>query len=185
MADYVAFPWQWREDVEARRGGGRRGGAFVAVCRVRSKAAARTGRTFPIIVIQEAGLDGFWLHRLLEREGFESHVVDPASIAVPRRARRAKTDTIDGEGLLRALLAYKRGEPRVCSMVVAPSPEEEDERRLCRERKTLIGERVAHVNRIKGLLFRRGSGIMRRCRAIGELGLRRCAPATGGICRGI
>ena len=123
---------------------------------LRSKAAARTGRTFPIIVIQEAGLDGFWLHRLLEREGFESHVVDPASIAVPRRARRAKTDTIDGEGLLRALLAYKRGEPRVCSMVVAPSPEEEDERRLCRERKTLIGERVAHVNRIKGLLFAQG-----------------------------
>ena len=63
---------------------------------LRSKAAAQTGQDFPIIVIQEAGLDGFWLHRLLEREGFESHVVDPASIAVPRRARRAKTDTIDG-----------------------------------------------------------------------------------------
>lgn len=123
---------------------------------LRSKAAARTGQVFPIIVIQEAGLDGFWLHRLLEREGFESHVVDPASIAVPRRRRRAKTDKIDGEALLRALLAYKRGEPRVCSMVVAPSPEEEDERRLCRERKTLIGERVAHVNRIKGLLFAQG-----------------------------
>ena len=56
----------------------------------------------------------------------------------------------------RALLAYKRGEPRVCSMVIAPSAEEEDERRLCRERKTLIGERVAHVNRIKGLLFAQG-----------------------------
>ena len=123
---------------------------------LRSKAAAQTGKVFPIIVIQEAGLDGFWLHRLLEREGFESHVVDPASIAVPRRRRRAKTDKIDGEALLRALLAYKRGEPRVCSMVVAPSPEEEDERRLCRERKTLIGERVAHVNRIKGLLFAQG-----------------------------
>ena len=73
---------------------------------LRSKAAARTGQVFPIIVIQEAGLDGFWLHRLLEREGFESHVVDPASIAVPRRRRRAKTDRIDGEALLRALLAY-------------------------------------------------------------------------------
>jgi transposase len=123
---------------------------------LRSKAAAQTGQVFPLIVIQEAGLDGFWLHRLLEREGFESHGVDPASIAVPRRGRRAKTDKIDGEALLRALLAYKRGEPRVCSMVVAPSPEEEDERRLCRERKTLIGERVAHVNRIKGLLFAPG-----------------------------
>jgi transposase len=83
-------------------------------------------------------------------------VVDPASIAVPRRRRRAKTDRIDGETLLRALLAYKRGEPRVCAMVVAPSPEEEDRRRLCRERRTLIEERVTHGNRIKGLLFAQG-----------------------------
>lgn len=123
---------------------------------LRRKAAARTGKTFPIIVIQEAGLDGFWVHRVLQQEGIESHVVDPASIAAPRRRRRPKTDKIDGEALLRALLAYKRGEPRVCSMVVAPSPEEEDRRRLCRERDTLITERVRHVNRIKGLLFAQG-----------------------------
>jgi transposase len=31
---------------------------------LRRKAAARTGRDFPIIVIQEAGLDGFWIHRV-------------------------------------------------------------------------------------------------------------------------
>src|SRR5208337_2945901 len=60
------------------------------------------------------------------------------------------------EALLRALLAYKRGEPRVCAMVKAPTPEEEDRRLLSRERKTLIGERVEHVNRIKGLLFCQG-----------------------------
>ena len=120
------------------------------------KAAAGTGKSFPLIVIQEAGLDGFWVHRVLQQEGIESHVVDPASIAVPRRRRRAKTDKIDGEALLRTLLAYKRGEPRVCSMVVAPSPEEEDQRRLCRERDTLTAERVRHVNRIKGLLFAQG-----------------------------
>ena len=105
------------------------------------------GRSFPIIVIQEAGLDGFWIHRVLRKEGIESHVVDPASIATSRRRRRAKTDRIDGEALVRALLAYKRGEPRVCAMVKAPTPEEEDRRRLCRERKVLIGERVRHVNR--------------------------------------
>ena len=86
----------------------------------------------------------------------ESHVVDPASIATSRRRRRAKTDRIDGEALLRALLAHKRGEPRVCAMVRPPTPEEEDRRRLCRERKTLISERVEHVNRIKGLLFAQG-----------------------------
>ncbi len=117
---------------------------------------ARTGKSFPIIVIQEAGLDGFWIHRVLQKEGIESHVVDPASIATSRRRRRPKTDRIDGEALLRALLAYKRGEPRVCAMVKAPTPEEEDRRRLCRERKVLTTERVQHVNRIKGLLFCQG-----------------------------
>lgn len=123
---------------------------------LKQKALARTGTSFAIVAIQEAGLDGFWLHRALEREGIESHVVDPASIATSRRRRRAKTDRIDGEALLRTLLAYKRGEPRVCTMVRAPTPEDEDRRRLCRERKTLIAERVEHVNRIKGLLFSQG-----------------------------
>ena len=124
---------------------------------LRRKACARTGKSFPIIVIQEAGLDGFWIHRVLLSEGIESHVVDAASIATSRRRRRAKTDRIDGEALIRALLAYKRGEPRVCSMVRAPTPEEEDRRRICRERKVLIMERVQHVNRIKGLLFSQGA----------------------------
>ena len=124
---------------------------------LRRKACARTGKSFPIVVIQEAGLDGFWIHRVLLSEGIESHVVDAASIATSRRRRRAKTDRIDGETLLRALLAHKRGEPRVCSMVRAPTPEDEDRRRVCRERKVLIMERVQHVNRIKGLLFSQGA----------------------------
>ncbi len=131
-------------------------GLLARFATLRRKAMIRTGKHHPIIVIQEAGLDGFWIHRVLQSEGIESHVVDAASIAAPRRRRRPKTDRIDGEALLRALLAYKRGEPRVCAMVVAPSPEAEDRRRLCRERQTLIGERVAHVNRIKGLLSAQG-----------------------------
>jgi transposase len=132
-------------------------GALLArFAELRRKAFTRTGESLPIIVIQEAGLDGFWIHRVLQQEGIEGHVVDPASIATSRRRRRAKTDRIDGETLLRALLAYKRGEPRVCAMVKAPTVEEEDRRRLCRERKALIEERVLHVNRIKGLLFSQG-----------------------------
>jgi transposase len=123
---------------------------------LKRKASERTRNSFPIVVIQEAGLDGFWLHRVLQSEGVESHVVDPASIATSRRRRRAKTDKIDGEALLRALLAYKRGEPRVCAMVKAPTPDEEDRRRVGRERKVLIAERVKHVNRVKGLLFSQG-----------------------------
>lgn len=131
-------------------------GLLARFAQLREKALARIGRAFPIIVIQEAGLDGFWIHRVLQAEGIESHVVDPASIATSRRRRRAKTDKLDGETLVRTLLAYKRGEPRVCAMVRAPSREEEDRRRISRERKVLIGERIQHVNRIKGLLFAQG-----------------------------
>src|SRR3954447_20283385 len=132
--------------------------------KLRAKAQARTGQTFPVVAIYEAGLDGFWIHRVLEREGIESHVVDAASVLTSRRRRKAKTDRIDGEALLRTLLAYKRGEPRVCAMVRPPSPDEEDRRRLCRERKTLVCERVAHVNRIKGLLFAQGISDYEPCR---------------------
>jgi transposase len=131
-------------------------GLLARFSEFKQKALARTGKSFPIIVIQEAGLDGFWIHRVLQNKGIESHVVDPASIATSRRRRQAKTDRLDGEALLRALLAYKRGEPRVCAMVKAPTPEEEDSRRLCRERKALIAERILHVNRVKGLLFSQG-----------------------------
>jgi transposase len=74
------------------------------------QAKARTGHSYRTIVLQEAGLDGFWIHRALEKEGIESHVVDPASITTSRRKKRAKTDRIDDEALVRALLAYKRGE---------------------------------------------------------------------------
>lgn len=131
-------------------------GLLAYFAELQRKARARTGQIFRIVSIQEAGLDGFWIHRILEREGLESYVVDPASIATSRRRRRAKTDKIDGEALVRALLAYKRGEPRVCAMVHVPTPEEEDRRRLVRERKALTKERVSHVNRIKGLLRSQG-----------------------------
>jgi transposase len=72
---------------------------------------------------------------------------------------------------VRALLAYKRGEPRVCAMVRSPSPQEEDCRRVCRERKTLTAERVEHVNRIKGLLFTKVSLITNPCCVGGASGL--------------
>jgi transposase len=135
------------------------GPALLALLgRLRERAKESSGEPVKTAVIQEAGLDGFWVHRLLEGTGIASHVVDPASIAVPRRRRRAKTDAIDGETLLRTLLAWKRGEPRVCAMVVPPTPDQEDRRRVSRERATLLQERVRHVNRIKGLLA--GQGII-------------------------
>src|ERR1700733_6180907 len=129
---------------------------LARLARLSTKARSASKVPIKICVIQEAGLDGFWVHRLLEANGIESHIVDAASIAVPRRRRRAKTDVIDGETLLRTLLAWKRGEPRVCEMVAPPTPDQEDRRRLSREREILLRERVQHVNRIKGLLVGQG-----------------------------
>ncbi|AOX21667.1 IS110 family RNA-guided transposase [Kozakia baliensis] len=137
--------------------GGDVAGLFACFTALRERARAREGRLFPLVVIQEAGLDGFWIDRVVNKEDWiESHVVDAASIAVSRKHRRAKTDRIDGEMLVRTLLAFKRGEARVCSMVRPPSREEEDRRRLGRERKVLVGERTRHINRVKGLLFGQG-----------------------------
>jgi transposase len=124
--------------------------------RRRRQAEQRSGGGVRLITIQEAGLDGFWLHRLLEQNGIESHVVDAASVAVPRKKRRAKSDGIDGETLVRTLAAWRRGEPRVCSMVRPPNPDEEDRRRLVRERAVLITERTRISNRIRGLLASQG-----------------------------
>src|SRR5260370_978781 len=108
---------------------------------LRRKATARTGRDFPIIVIQEAGLDGFWIHRVLQSEGIESHVVDAASILTSRRRRRAKSDRVDGDTLVRTLMAYKRGEPRVGCIGQAATPQGEDRRRVCPQGPALVGQR--------------------------------------------
>jgi transposase len=100
----------------------------------------------------EAGRDGFWLHRWLIEHGIDNIVVDSASIEVNRRARRAKTDRLDGDKLLAMLLRYAGGERRVWSVVRVPTPEQEDERRAHRELGRLGQERTVHVNRIRGLL---------------------------------
>lgn len=109
-----------------------------------------------IVSAYEAGLDGFWLHRWLVARGVENRVLDPASIAVSRRARRAKTDRLDLDQLMRVLAALERGEPKVCSVCRSPSAGEEDARRPTRERHRLVRERTAHVTRIKALLMGQG-----------------------------
>jgi transposase len=94
-------------------------------------------------------------------------VVQPSSVPVDRRVRRAKSDGIDAELLLRTLLAWLRGEPRVCSMVPIPTEADEDARRCVRERQDLLGERVAIANGIASILATlgaRGYDPMRRDR---------------------
>ena len=123
---------------------------------VRARVGRETGRAVEVISCYEAGYDGFWLHRQLSAHGISNYVIDPASLQVDRRARRVKTDRIDAERLLRSLMAYLRGEPKVWSVVRVPSVAEEDARRLHRERDRLVSEPVQHVNRIKGLCALQG-----------------------------
>ena len=93
---------------------------LILLNRLRQRAEARRHCPVTLVVMQEAGRDGFWVHRMLEAHGVRSFVVDPSSIAVNRRSRRAKTDRIDAEAMLRTLMAWWRGERQVCAMVRAP-----------------------------------------------------------------
>jgi transposase len=131
-------------------------GLLALIERLRTRVEHQTGQPVQVISCYEAGYDGFWLDRKLKAEGVINHVMDPASIQVNRRARRVKTDAVDAEALLRALMAFCRGEKKVCSMVRVPTRDEEDAKRLSREREQLIKERVRHVNRIKGLCATQG-----------------------------
>jgi transposase len=133
-------------------------GDLVTLGEAVAKAKARFGMPegVPIVSCYEAGRDGFWLHRYLLHCGVANVVVDASSIEVNRRARRAKTDRVDVEQLLRLLIRYHNGEKRVWSVVHVPSVEEEDARRLHRELERLKKERTGHRNRIQALLVSQG-----------------------------
>jgi transposase len=119
--------------------------------------ASQAGRQIKrIVVAYEAGRDGFWLARWLRVHGVEAYIIHPASIAVSREHRRAKTDRLDTELLLRAFLGWLRGEKRHCSMVAIQTVEEEDARRPNRERGNLVTEQTRIVNQIKAILTRFG-----------------------------
>jgi transposase len=120
--------------------------------RLKARCAAAGQPIARVILTHEAGRGGFWLARFLVRRGFEVHVMQPSSLPVDRRARRAKTDVIDVEMLLRTLMAWLRGEPRVCSMVPIPTETDEEARRSHREREDLTSERLSILNKIDSIL---------------------------------
>jgi transposase len=105
-----------------------------------------------VVSCYEAGRDGFWIHRALLEAGIENYVLDSASIEVSRRRKKVKTDRVDVVALLRLLMRYVNGEKEALHAIRVPTVEEEDQRRLNRERDRLIKERGAHSARIKSLL---------------------------------
>src|SRR5215213_864475 len=155
--------------------------AAIESYRERAKQAGHAVQR--VIATYEASWSGFWLARWLARHGVETHVVQPSSVPVDRRARRAKSDGIDAEMLLRTLLAGLRGEPRVCSIVPVPSEADEDARRCTRERTELVAERVELVNRIGAVLATLGVRDYDPLRRDRRERLATLRTALGALCR--
>jgi len=151
----IQFPDREQPSVYSIKGGD--AAALLAkLIAARNRWAKVSGSPPSIVVCYEVGYDAFWLARFLMANGIECLVIDPGSLEVKRRPRRVKTDRVDLKKLLRTLSAWRRGERHVWSVVRIPTIEEEDLRRSHRERRRLISERTAHINRIKGLLFGQG-----------------------------
>jgi transposase len=131
-------------------------GLLKIIADLRAHASAKLGNTADLACCFEAGRDGFWLHRLLTANGTAAYMLEPTSILVNRRARRAKTDRLDAEGMLRVLANWLDGDRQICSMVVVPTPEEEDAKRPHREREHLVQDKQRIENRIEALLFTQG-----------------------------
>src|SRR5215813_10697565 len=124
--------------------------------RWRAEAEKAGHKITRIAVAFETGRDGFWLARWLRARGIETHVIHAASVAVSREHRRAKTDRLDTQQLMRAFLGWLRGERNHCKMATIPTFAEEDTKRPHRERETLVGEQTTITNRIKATLARLG-----------------------------
>lgn len=158
---YVAFELSggtWKLVSATGKGSKRReknvvAGDMEGVLREFAQARKKLGlaEDAPVVSCYEAGQDGFWLHRELVKAGAVNLVVDPSSIDVNRRAKRRKTDRLDGHKLLDHLLRWSEGE-RTWSVVQVPSVEDEDARQLHRELGALKAERTRHSNRIRSLL---------------------------------
>ena len=105
-----------------------------------------------VVVSYEAGQDGFWISRALTKLGYEVLIVDPASIPVERRARRAKTDRLDVIKLVTSLRAWLRGERDRMHVIRVPEIAAEAQRHLVRDRGELQKEGQQHRDRIRKLL---------------------------------
>lgn len=124
--------------------------------KLKERAARKVERPLAIRLCFEIGYDGFWIARMLLAKGIDTYVLDPASFLVSRRGKRVKTDRIDAEAMIGILKAYLAGDTSVCRTVAVPTPEEEDARRLMRERDDLVHERTRIISRIRGLLALHG-----------------------------
>src|SRR5882672_7295407 len=118
--------------------GGDTEAAWQLIAKARARAEKQLGGPVRVMSCYEAGYDGFWLHRWLLARGMDNQVIDPASLQVNRRKRRAKTDRLDLEQLIGALIRLLWGDRLACKVVHVPSPAQEDDRRAWREHGRLM-----------------------------------------------
>ena len=119
---------------------------------VRSKRRLKMAPDAHVVVVYEAGRDGFWPQRVLDSLGFDVLVIDPASLAVPRRRRPKKTDRVDLKRMLRALIAYCNGDDQIFAVCRVPSVRDEDDRLLERRREEINKQRTATINKIRAAI---------------------------------
>ena len=151
----VGTPQKWpvrRHQVQ----GGDLYGLLELLRRISADEEERSGLPVEVHVCFEAGRDGHWLYRALKLAGYGVYEIEPASVAIDRRARRAKSDGVDVDKLVRTLSRLLRGEFDACRLVEVPSEAEEDAKRPHREYERLVKERTSHSNRVKALLFAQG-----------------------------
>jgi transposase len=151
----VGTPQKWpvrRHQVQ----GGDLCGLLELLRRISAEEEKRSGLAVKVHVCFEAGRDGHWLYRALKLAGYDVYEIEPASVAVDRRARRAKSDGVDVDKLVRTLARLLRGELDACRVVEVPSEAEEDAKRPHREYERLVREQTSHSNRVKALLFAQG-----------------------------
>jgi len=129
---------------------------LALLSRIAADEERRSGLPVKVHVCFEAGRGGHWLYRALKSAGYDVYEIEPASVAVDRRARRVKSDGVDVDKLVRTLARFVRGELDACRMVEVPSEAEEDAKRPHREYERLVKEQTSHRNRIKALLFGQG-----------------------------
>ncbi len=123
---------------------------------VEARRRLGVGEGARVVVAYEAGQEGFWLVRALRDRGIEAEVIDPVSLQVDRRRRRAKTDRLDAEALSLALFRWMGGDNRALRMVRVASVADEDNREWQRERDRLMSEQRACVDRIRKKLRTQG-----------------------------
>jgi transposase len=107
-----------------------------------------------VISCYEAGPTGYWLHRRLTALGVTNYVVCPTRL--DSRGKGVNTDKTDAMELLARLDRFAAGNTRSFSVVRVPTPQQEQQRALTRQREQLRRHRLSLAAQGRLLLLGQG-----------------------------